>query len=150
MKSPDVALNELAKIPRLKLFPHLIDTGLPWANKHDYGNKVSEAQRQTATISTIPIADLHCVQIGVNPKKVAGFIDNPSKIDLPGRRNGNGYTTDMPIVVSFHGKLYLHDGHHRVMALRLLGETSVKARLVKLDSKANQIIAWAKKRKSIH
>ncbi len=137
------ALAKLSRMEPLRLLPHLVSTGMPHADKHEYGNRVSEAQRQGAEVRMVPIDQLHAVQSGVDPRRLRHFIESPGDIVEPGRRNASGYTTDMPIVVDHAGKLYLHDGHHRAVARRLMGETSVKARVVKIGA-GGALRAWAK------
>jgi hypothetical protein len=126
------ALATLAAMPPLKSRPHLVSTGLPRASKHDYGNKVTEAQREASTVQQVPIKGLHAVQSGVSPERLRKFIEHPDLIDEPGRTNKGGYLTDVPIVVDFDGKRLVHDGHHRIVASRLLGDKTVPARVVKI------------------
>lgn len=142
MKTTEEALADLAKIPRLKLLPHLIGTGLPWADKHDYGNSVSASERENATIEEVPISKLHAVQSGVKPQEVQAFIEHPTALEKPGRRSPNGYLTDLPIVVSCRGKLYLHDGHHRTVAQKLMGAKTIRARVVTV-SPGSKIKKWS-------
>jgi hypothetical protein len=125
------ALATLATLPPLKRKPHLVSTGLPRANKHDYGNEVTEQQREASTVQQVPIKGLHAVQSGVSPDRLRKFIQHPDLIDEPGRTNKGGYLTDVPIVVEANGKRYLHDGHHRTVAEKLMGKTTVPARVVK-------------------
>jgi hypothetical protein len=90
--------------------------------------------RDTAMTEEVPIAKLHAVQSGVSPAKVRGLIHHPEAFDRPGHTTESGLLDDLPIVVQFGGKMYLHDGHHRVVAQRMLGRTTVKARVVKIET----------------
>jgi hypothetical protein len=139
------ALAKLETKPRLALRQWLISTGLPRASKHTYGNRVTERQREKATVKDVPIAELHAVQSGVVPEKVAEYIKRPTLIDQPGKRNEHGYLTDMPIVVHYGGKYLVHDGHHRVVAQKLMGAKTVQARVVEL-SRSDVLKTWAARR----
>ena len=119
----------------------LIPTGMPRASKHRYGNRVTQLQREMATIREVPIADLHAVQRGVSRRKVRQLLRHPEAFDLHGHTTDHGILDDLPIVVHYGAKLYLHDGHHRVVAQRLLGADRVKARVVRIQ---NPIALWAK------
>jgi ParB-like chromosome segregation protein Spo0J len=66
---------------------------------------------------------------------VLTFIDRPDSIP-PGMQDPkHGGVVDTPIVIHQDGKNYLHDGHHRVTAARLMGDKDIQARYVDFDQK---------------
>jgi hypothetical protein len=107
----------------------LIPTGMSMADKHDYGNRVARSMRESAPIVTMPIDEIRAVQSGVTREKVHRMIEG-------------GVPDEPPIVVKRGGTLYLHDGHHRVIARRLLGEREVRVRLVEARGSLSR---WAKR-----
>lgn len=137
------AIARLDRMKAIRLLPDLVGNSMPHASKRDYGNRVSEEQRTAAPVTDVPIAGLHSVQEGVYRERVRQYLLHPEMLDQPGRRNRGGYTTDVPIVVEYQGKRYLHDGHHRVVAARMLGEDTVRARVVPI-TRGQAMRAWAK------
>lgn len=76
-------------------------------------NKLPEAE--------VDLGDLHAMQDRVDPKKVAAIgelSEQPKKL---------------PVVVQHNGKQYIADGHHRLAAQWLAGETKAKVRLKDLE-----------------
>ncbi len=134
------ALDELAASRPIPGRAWLIPTGLRRASKHDYGNRVTQSMRERASVRDVPIANLHAIQSGVSSAKLRGLIHHPEVFDRPGHKTAGGLDDDLPIVVDYRGKIYLHDGHHRVVAQRMLGRDVVKARVVKIDA---PIARWA-------
>jgi hypothetical protein len=136
--------SALAALASTRLVPGkswLIPTGMPRASKHDYGNSVTQPMRESADVYEVPCKDLHAVQSGVSAAKVRGLLHHPEVFDRPGHVNDAGLSDDLPIVVRYGGKLYLHDGHHRVVAQRMMGAEQVRVRVVKIDT---PIVKWAR------
>jgi hypothetical protein len=135
------AVKRLASIRSVPGCSDLIPTGMPRASKHRYGNQVTQSQRELADVREVLIADLHAVQRGVSRRKVRQLLGHPEAFDQHGHTTEHGILDDLPIVVQYGSKLYLHDGHHRVVAQRILGAERVKARVVRIQ---NPIALWAK------
>lgn len=97
------------------------------------GNRELNALIDAAPVEQVPVASLVAIQHTINAERVAQYVQ---KINL--RRRGtrdprHGGLIDLPIVVRIGGTNYLHDGHHRVTADKLLGARLVTVRYVDLD-----------------
>lgn len=71
---------------------------------------------------SIPIARLNATQSTVNDD----FREAP-------RRYADDDSVALPAVVKFHGRYYVTDGHHRIMAAADIGEITIAVRLFDLD-----------------
>lgn len=69
----------------------------------------------------VPLADLHAMQDRVDPVKVKAI------------RESGVLPAKLPVVVKHNGKHYIADGHHRLAAQWLDGETTAKVRLKDLE-----------------
>jgi hypothetical protein len=94
-------------------------------------------QIREAPIRSVPLQGLRTIQHSVNPERVRQYIEDPEL--LPGARHGavgsHGGPVDLPIIVRQQGTMWVHDGHHRLCAAKLSGDTSAKVRFVDLDKK---------------
>jgi hypothetical protein len=89
-----------------------------------------------APIKTIPLAGLITIQRSVSPERVEQYLQNPEM--RPAERRGetsetHGGPIDYPVVVQVAGKRYIHDGHHRLVAAKLSGDSSAPVRFLNLD-----------------
>jgi hypothetical protein len=66
--------------------------------------------------------ELHTSQTHVDRAGVRSYIDRPN--DPEHWDENNGY--DAPSVYEHQGKLWIHEGHHRIIASRLRGDSSIK------------------------
>jgi len=66
---------------------------------------------------------LHTSQQAVDAPGLRAYVDKPNNPEE--WKDDYGY--DAPQVFSHKGKLWIHDGHHRIIASRLRGEQSFKA-----------------------
>jgi hypothetical protein len=126
--SPSEAKAKVDALGVLRGRSWLAPVGMPIANKHDYGNRVTRAMRESAPTEDVVISDLHAVQTGVSREKVRRMIEE-------------GIPNKPPVVVRHAGKLYLHDGHHRVVARRLSGQQTVSAKVV---TNRSPLVRWAR------
>jgi hypothetical protein len=86
-----------------------------------------------APIKDVPLAKIHAIQYSVKPGRVLTFIDRPDAVPPGYHDPEHGGIVDEPVVIKQDGKMYLHDGHHRATAAALMGDKTVKARLVDFD-----------------
>jgi hypothetical protein len=101
------------------------------AYKASHTNKEINAAIKGASVEQVPLAGLHAIQHSVRADQVAWCIRHPRGV-RGGARGPHGGPVDLPIVVEFEGVRYIHDGHHRLVALRLEGVRSARVRLVRL------------------
>jgi ParB-like nuclease domain len=127
------ALARLEELPRSdkpgrRLMPFPIGNDDTYRGiAHDQMHRLIEA----APVQQVPIAKLVSNgQRSVDRRRVAHFIRNP---DDEGVHHGKA-ETDRPIVVRRGDAQVLFDGHHRLTASYLRGETHVAARVVDLDA----------------
>jgi ParB-like chromosome segregation protein Spo0J len=87
--------------------------------------------RPGTTVTEVPLADLN----PLHPIPRAGTPPNHVQ-DLATLIRTNGYDMTQPIPVARmpDGRLVTMGGHHRAEAMRLLGETTIPARVVDWDS----------------
>lgn len=92
------------------------------------------ARTHDAPIALVNLRDLHAIQQSINDERLAQHLDAPAGLVPPGSRApGHGGLVDRPVVVKKDGRLFLHDGHHRLTAAHLRGQETAKVRLVDLD-----------------
>jgi hypothetical protein len=86
-----------------------------------------------APIALVNLHDLVAIQGSINPERVGHHLADP-KLYAPGARApGHGMLVDRPVIVRKNGMLMIHDGHHRLTAMHLRGQTTAKVRFVDLD-----------------
>lgn len=97
------------------------------------GNRELNALIDAAPIRMVVIANLVAIQHTINADRVAQYILNP-KLRRRGLRDPyHGGLIDLPIVIRLVGTSYIHDGHHRTVASKLLGAREERGRFVDLD-----------------
>ena len=89
-------------------------------------------KRNDAPLRQITLAKLRATQDDVERAGVEFHILHPQAVPATARTLLG--PADKPIVVLYRGELHIIDGHHRLTALRLKGETHALVRLVDLDT----------------
>lgn len=140
-RAHDPEIDEAIK--RLDALP-LSSTGhgsaVPWpvVDKKIYKDHFSNIELnqaiENAPVRVIPLKDLHAIQHSVKPRQVANYIKHPNQIPQGQRHPEHGGLVDIPIVMQYKNRRYIHDGHHRLTAAHLMGERHHVARLVNLDT----------------
>lgn len=119
------ALDKLAKTePGEKLITNPLKAG------KDDGSQgtVTKELVDRAPIKDVKISDIHSVQDTVTREGVERAIKNPTG---KGRNQGEDYSTKVPVLVQDEkGKYFVHDGNHRIVGRKLLGQTSVPVKVV--------------------
>jgi hypothetical protein len=110
----------------------------PYADKEEYKKDFSNSEINQAIDSapkrSIPIAGLHAIQHSVKADRVQEYIDHPNIVPEGQRHPVHRGVVDVPIIIQYKGKRYIHDGHHRTTGEMLLGKKDILARFVDLDS----------------
>jgi len=140
MNPKDEALARLQRLPSLPGKKGRVSHGFPVASSAAYGGKVSRKEADDAPVQNVPLAKLHGVQRGVQSNRVAEYLEEGGSAP-EGLKSPSGYPRDLPIVVNTGGKLYIHDGHHRMTAQKLMGKTEAPARVVTI--KLAMLKRWA-------
>lgn len=128
------ALRKVDALPRLAGFPRQDRVPHPWpvGSSKAYGGRITKDQALAAEVEDVPLAELTGVQRGVDRRKLRTYVKAGG--DAPeGKASDSGYPRDLPIVVRCRGKLYVHDGHHRLTAHALLGDRTARARVVSAE-----------------
>jgi hypothetical protein len=92
---------------------------------------------RSAPVIQITMAGLRTIQHSVNPQRVEQYLRDPDMRPAQNRgktSDGHGGPVDYPIVVQQGGVRYIHDGHHRLTADKLKGDTYAWVRFVNLDA----------------
>lgn len=90
-----------------------------------------------APVEQVRLSKLVATQDDVGLKEVERYVEDPDAKAKKGIINAtSGALVDMPIVVDWHGKQYIHDGHHRLFAQRLMGAKEAGARVIDADAVA--------------
>jgi hypothetical protein len=76
---------------------------------------------------TVSLTDIHVTQNWVHRGPVDEMVKDPSRTE---------HAKEPAILVRKSGALWLHDGHHRLAAASLRGDTMFSARLLDLDALA--------------
>ncbi len=125
----------LGKIPRQAITDAGVHTG--WVLKDvDRGGMLSPSvsKGQMRAINSamdngkwseaeVPIREMYATQSNVNPDFAEAAARHPG---------------DLPLAVRVNGKIYLRDGHHRVVAAANDGKQTAKVRLVDIDNMGNK------------
>ena len=88
----------------------------------------------TAPVGRIRLDALKGIQLTVNRERLAQHMRDPELVPAGQRAPGHGMRVDLPVVVRVGGHYCIHDGHHRLSAARLRGETSARVRFIDLDA----------------
>ncbi len=106
-------------------------------SKKDYKNAHSNHEINTriedAPFKLVKLDNLVAIQGSVHADEVARYIDNPERKEQGERHTKHGGLVDMPIVIRKNGREYIHDGHHRLTAAKLSGDSSSRVRFVDFD-----------------
>ncbi len=134
-ESRESAKSKLDELPS-SVTNHGVSVPFKVGNKKAYKSKHSNREInlaiESAPIRVVPLDRIVAIQHSVKPEKVEEYINNP--VVPAGRRDRHhGGLTDFPIVIQQDGVLYAHDGHHRLTAAKLNGDTSSPARFVDFD-----------------
>jgi hypothetical protein len=97
------------------------------------GNRELNALIESAPVIQVPVASLVAIQHTINAERVAQYIQKTNLRRRGMRDPKHGGLVDLPIVVRLGGTSYLHDGHHRLCAAKLLGARLETVRYVDLD-----------------
>lgn len=129
---------------RLKYLPTGADDGraqVQWPNVDNsvykamlapYGSIAARTHR--APIALVRLDQLTAIQGHVNKERLAQHLADPHIYPEGTKASGHGGLIDRPVVVKLNNELYIHDGHHRLMAQHLRGLSTAKVRLVDLDA----------------
>ena len=109
---------------------------MPKVPKDEYralikGKAIAE-KTNTAGVEDVALSELTATQQHVNTQRLIEHATNPMLIAPGTRASGTGGVIDVPTVVVTNGNKVLHDGHHRCVAAKLKGETTIKARVIRL------------------
>lgn len=117
------------------------DHGFRRASSAEYGGKVTLEQALGADVEEVPVAELRACQGSVSRKGVVRYLLLGGRAEAGRTDAGSAYPRDLPIVVLERGRYFLHDGHHRATAQKLLGAKAVEARVVRVER--CPLKAWA-------
>jgi ParB-like chromosome segregation protein Spo0J len=93
------------------------DNGCPWGTSGQ-----TSATWLNVPVVELPISELVATQPGLLLHALSDKAPQPVGGDI------------FPHVILWNGTYYLEDGHHRTVRARLSGQTTVKARLLNLDT----------------
>lgn len=102
------------------------------AYKEHFTNRQINEAIEKAPIKSVPLTGLHAIQHSVKASKVKDYISEPDAVPKGARDPKHKGLVDYPIVIEWDGKRFIHDGHHRLTALKLSGKKAAKMRLVSL------------------
>lgn len=102
------------------------------------GTRDLNALIDAAPVRDVRVDSLVGIQHTIKKARVLEYIDRPNLRRAGTRDPRHGGLVDLPIVVRKGGISYLHDGHHRTTAAKLLGEPAIKVRFVNLDRETEE------------
>lgn len=88
---------------------------------------------RNAPVVWISLGKLTATQPEVGREDVRPHVTNRRLVPV-GATRGSGLI-DLPVVVRYRDVYYIRDGHHRLTAARLRGESRARVRLVDLDAR---------------
>lgn len=87
----------------------------------------------SAPVEHVELDSLYAIQRTVSLARALEYVFAPQL--AKGRVNeSTGTPSDLPIVVLYGGRRYIHDGHHRLTVTKLSGATTARVRVVDLDA----------------
>jgi ParB-like nuclease domain len=95
------------------------------------------ARTHNAPVAKVRLDQLQAIQHSVNVERLGQHLADPHIYKEGQKGSGHGGLVDLPVVVQKNGQLYIHDGHHRLMAQHLRGLPTAKVRLVNLDAEVD-------------
>lgn len=136
-KTKDQALGELARMPSYGEPGH-VRTLFPKIDRDAYQQGVSNEEINTkidnAPIQDVPLVSLIGIQASVSRERVASFIKDPNQLPKGKLDADHGGIVDHPVVVQKGDMNFLHDGHHRATAAKLMGKQTIQARVIRVAS----------------
>jgi hypothetical protein len=131
------AERKLAELPESET-KHGAAVPWPYADRSAYKGKHTNqeinARIKKAPIVRVPLKHLHAIQHSVKPERVDQYLRDPGQKPLGAKHSKAGTPIDHPIVIKEKGRLYIHDGHHRLTADYLQGKRDADARLIDFDA----------------
>lgn len=112
-----IALQKLAALGDGKCVP------VPFRYESARPFTLTQADMDDATTETVPLDQLIALEPDVKRKRVRQCIER----DGPGK----AHMQQKPWLVCCKGKYYILDGHHRLTAMDLLGQDTVRANVVR-------------------
>ena len=90
-------------------------------SKHTWSEVIEafEKRQREAKVKSVNVKDVKITQPNIQSNKIKGMLDKVDKLPLIN-------------MVQFPDGLVIYDGHHRLLTAWALGETKIKANLVKL------------------
>jgi hypothetical protein len=104
------------------------------AYKQDFSNSEINQFIASAPKKKVPLASLHAIQHSVQPERVKEYIKYPDIVPEDAKHPAARTPVDVPIVIHYQGVSLVHDGHHRLSALKLSGESHAMVRYIDLDA----------------
>lgn len=97
------------------------------------GKGIAELSHK-APVGRVRLDALQGIQRTINRERLVMHLNDPRLVPTGARAaSGSGMASDLPVVVKLNGKHYVHDGHHRLAAAHLRGESNARVRLIDLD-----------------
>jgi hypothetical protein len=90
------------------------------------------SKTHAASVQRVKLKDLKGIQRTVNQERLHAYLENPNLTPNNKRAIGSGMLIDKPVVVKVGGAMFIHDGHHRITAAHVRGESEIDARVVEL------------------
>jgi len=126
-RTVDQALDILKRLPEADK-PGEVAVTMPVEEKPPYTPVAADLQG--AKPKTVKLRKLIATRDTVKRNRVEHYIKNPDEAGSLWKVGG-GLPLDKPYVVKSGGQLYIHDGHHRLMARQLLGVDKTEVYLIK-------------------
>jgi hypothetical protein len=104
-------------------------------------NREMTSEVEKAPVQSVELKGLLATQPWVKRSQVRAFIENPGLV-MHGQRSMSGTLEDLPVIVQHGGQRFIQDGHHRLAAKRLAGQTVTMARVVDLGDKVQKTPPW--------
>lgn len=104
--------------------PELIDSDEDW-NRHEDAQETLSYAHPHEMVDLPAHVEVHTTQLSVDRAGIRSYVDRPN--DHTRWDDEIGF--DAPQVYQHSGKLWVYEGHHRIIASRLRGEPSIKVQM---------------------
>lgn len=102
-----------------------------------YGKKTVTWKPGRDEVREVPISAIRATQPTVSKGRVAQYVA------LGGHAPPDVEYERLPLLVRYGGRLYVHNGHHRIEAHVALGKDRIRARIVRVEK--SPLRAWAER-----